>query len=278
MTSKRSISENWTEPMQGEAALHGIARLRVHGSEAAAFLQRQCMSDLRRLDSDGSAQWSGLLSAKGRVLHLFRILRRTADDYLLLAPGDDATALRAELGRYVLRSKLRLDPVEGPLRAALAESPPGPGWLPWDRGRWIDPDANDASGPVGDAAWQHLDTRRGVPRVDAALRDRFTPQMLSLQKLSAFSVSKGCYPGQEIVARTHFLGQQKRALEVIHGDAALAAGVEVLGGDRRMGEVVQVSRLEPSLGLAVLAGEALDGPLHLATGESVQVLPGEPRD
>lgn len=252
-----------------------MARLRVQGVDAFAFLQRQCMSDLRLLDVDGAMQWSGLLSAKGRMLFLFRLLRQAEQDFILLASGSSASDLAAELQRFVLRSKLSIEAWPGAVAAALGEAPPATdGWVAWDAQRWVAPMlAAQADAPSLDDHWQHLDTERGVPQIDSALRDRFTPQMLSLQRLKAFSLSKGCYPGQEIVARTHFLGQQKRALYTLRAARALRRGENVLGQTRSLGEVIQVSRLDPQLGLGVLTVDAQDAAPSLEDGSELQCLP-----
>jgi len=77
------------------------------------------------------------------------------------------------------------------------------------------------------ARWRAEDLVHGLPRLDAAQSEQWTPQMLSLERLRAFSVRKGCYPGQEIVARTHFLGKQKRELVLLRGDAPFEAGGDI---------------------------------------------------
>src|SRR5690606_33602869 len=86
----------------------------------------------------------------------------------------------------------------------------------------------NAPGAGGDPAlaarWRQQDLAHGLPRLEAAQAGQWTPQQLSLERLRAYSVHKGCYPGQEIVARTHFLGQAKRGLVRRGGDAALATG------------------------------------------------------
>ena len=88
------------------------------------------------------------------------------------------------------------------------------------------------------AAWKRLDLIHGWPRLDAEQREQWTPQQLSLQRLGAYSVKKGCYPGQEIVARTHFLGQAKRGLALIATDTPLASGATLEYDGRNLGTVV----------------------------------------
>jgi folate-binding protein YgfZ len=275
MSSKRSGSEGGLSEAPTQGFLYHAAALRIEGRDAMAFLQRQCMSDLRTLEVDGAMQWSGLLSAKGRVLFLFRLVREGAERFLLITPAGEGEQLGAELQRFVLRSKLTLQPLTAGVAVAIAEAAPAAaGWLAWDAGRWWRPDAipeRDAA-PL-DAAWQHIDTERLIPQIDQRLRDRYTPQMLSLQGLDAFSLTKGCYPGQEIVARTHYLGQQKRELRKLVADRPLQLGEALQADQGSAGEVIQVSAVQPQLGLAVLARDASDKALQLADGSSVQVLP-----
>jgi tRNA-modifying protein YgfZ len=264
MTSKTNCAQEALDSAPITGVLNHMAVLEVVGAEAAAFLQRQCMNDVNRLDRDGAMQWSGLLSAKGRVLFLFRLLRLAADRFLLLAPAADAAALLGELRRYVLRSKLRLVADGWQVLGTVAAAAPDPHALAWDAGRWIDlhdltgtaPLAADAAAARHECAWIDLDLARGIPHVSAALSDRFTPHMLGLAKLGAFSLGKGCYPGQEIVARTHYLGQQKREWMPLRAPRALRVDEPVLGDGRELGRILQAAPGDPRLGAAVLPIDA----------------------
>ncbi len=89
--------------------------------------------------------------------------------------------------------------------------------------------------------WRRADLEHGWPRLEASQVEQWTPQQLSLERLRAYSVKKGCYPGQEIVARTHFLGQAKRGLALIRSAASLSAGAELISGDAKVGTVVSVA-------------------------------------
>src|SRR5690606_21575830 len=153
----------------------------------------------------------------------------------------DAGALATALRRFVFRSKVVLQVPEdrsvcgilgAPARASGADSATD------DRGR-IELDFGDGTlartlricsgcaNPVDAAVlarWRAADIACGLPRPGAATLDAWTPQQLSLDRLKAYSVRKGCYPGQEIVARTHFLGQAKRGLALFGAATAPAAG------------------------------------------------------
>jgi folate-binding protein YgfZ len=208
--------------------------LEVHGRDALAFLHAQVMSDVRTLE-DGRWQWSGWLSAKGRVIALGVLQRVAADRFLWLLPDHPAAELAAKLQRFVFRSKVSFQaredlPIFGSAGAQGIV-------LPGDVMRSLVPgvapdDAIDAQ------AWAVQDLAIGLPRLPPQSIESHTPQMLGLDRLAAYSVKKGCYPGQEIVARTHFLGQAKRRLQRLVGDAPFAP-CELLSIDgQSIGEVL----------------------------------------
>lgn len=245
-------------------ALPGHAVIALEGRDAAAFAQAQFMSDTRPLAA-GQWQWSGWLTPKGRAIALFALLRRAEDAVWLLLPDAEPEAFAAELRRYVFRSKVAID-VRGDLRASAAFGAPaqahGNDAAPIDGGVELDFGADggaralriaSAADVAADAAaalrWKAFDLAHGLPRLEPAQAAQWTPQQLSLERLRAYSVGKGCYPGQEIVARTHFLGQAKRGLMLLESDAVLAAGNEVHSGERVAGSIVSVAG---QLALAVL--------------------------
>jgi tRNA-modifying protein YgfZ len=249
--------------------------LAIEGRDAADFLQRQTMNDVTALDTDGCWQWNGLLSAKGRVLALFALLRLAPTKFWLLLPDGDASGWAADLQRFVFRAKLQLqaravcalgmigEPPPLPRRPAGARAlPEAGGWL-LDHGspgrpRWWwlgDQPPQDWIGerdPLPEAAWNLENIRHGLPRISAAQRDRHTPQMLGLERLAAFSVRKGCYPGQEIVARTHFLGQAKRRLQRLAAERALLEGERLRSPGNEAILVDHASHAGRHEGLAIL--------------------------
>jgi len=85
--------------------------------------------------------------------------------------------------------------------------------------------------PVGTPAWQWLDIATGIPRIEEATKEAFVPQMANLDKIGGVSFQKGCYPGQEVVARARYLGKVKRHLYRVHAEAAIAAGMPVYPAD-----------------------------------------------
>jgi folate-binding protein YgfZ len=256
-------------------ALSGFGVLSISGPQAGAFLQAQLMNDVHAL-APGEWQWSGWLTPKGRLIALFALLRVAEDHYLLVAPDRPAAELKGALQRFVFRSKLVMADAPGWIAAAgptqatpapnrIEGQPPGPmaldlGDPDQPRTLWLLPAGDAALAPADPAAddrWRARDLAYGLPRLPASQHEAWTPQMLSLDRLSAFSLKKGCYPGQEIVARTHYLGQAKRVLAGLHADAPLSEGALVRDGmAREVGTLVSVAnRPGGASALAVLPAD-----------------------
>ena len=241
----------------------------LEGRDAGTFAQAQFMNDVAGLHA-GHWQWSGWLTPKGRVIALFALLKIDDEKILLLLQDADPDEFTARLQRFVFRSKVRIG-APGDLHAggSFDAHPPAAGARLHDAGNdrlaldfsgdggartlWIDAgtDIHDDAGAL--ARWTAFDLAHGLPRLSASQQEQWTPQQLSLDRLQAYSVRKGCYPGQEIVARTHFLGQAKRGLVLFESDAPLAAGAQVMDGERALGTIVSAAPSgQRHLALAVL--------------------------
>ena len=229
--------------------------LGLGGRDAAAFAQAQFMNDVAGL-AVGHWQWNGWLTPKGRVIALFALIKLAEDSLWLVLPDADPGEIAAQLQRFVFRSKVAISRRED-LFVACALSCPETA-----SGSTFSGDAEsgielDFSGDGGDrtlsigtqppergdsqdriVAWTELDYVHGFPRLRASQFGKWTPQQLSLERLRAFSVRKGCYPGQEIVARTHFLGQAKRGLALYAADALPPASETIRDGAREIGTVI----------------------------------------
>jgi folate-binding protein YgfZ len=260
--------------------------LPVSGPDAAAFLQAQLMNDVRAL-ADGHWQWTGWLTPKGRVRFLGVLLRAAPEQFFLVVPDWRGDELADALRRFVFRSKVAFDATgawrvageAGDAHAAAArdraEQTPN-GWS-LDLGaeshartlHLLAPPAD--TGDIGPERaefteeWRAVDLAFGLPRLAPAQREAYTPQMLSLERLRAFSLAKGCYPGQEIVSRTHFLGQAKRGLELVEGEG-LAAGGDVRDAAGAVVGTLASVAAQGRLALAVLPRERAAGPLHAGVG------------
>ena len=249
-------------------ALPDHALIALEGPDATAFAQAQFASDVAAL-APGHWQWSAWLTPKGRVIALFALLKLAEDRILLLLSDTDADALATQLQRFVFRRKSKIS-AQPDCRVSGAFARPDSAQdarigVAGDR---VELDFGDGSeprtlhihaGPVthpvdpqASARWTAYDLRHGLPRLANAQREQWTPQQLSLERLRAFSVKKGCYPGQEIVARTHFLGKAKRGLVLFEAAAPVAPGAEVGHGHGTIGSIVSASDGERHLALAVL--------------------------
>lgn len=263
------------------------AVLELSGSDASHFAHNQLMSDVAAL-SDGGWQWSGWLSPKGRLVAFFACIRVDAQTLLLWLPAGGADELAARLQRFVFRSKVKLDADSGWQAVACFGEPatPGEGDLRLD----LPGDAAEPSRqllltrqPHGEAVdaelvgrWRRADLRLGVPYISPGLAnsEQFVPQWLSLQRLDAFDLKKGCYPGQEIVARMHYLGQSKRAAYRLIGQGEPPAPMTRIldASGAALGDVVWS---QPESGdwtaLAVLARERSDTALRLEGGRPADI-------
>ncbi|QDH70194.1 CAF17-like 4Fe-4S cluster assembly/insertion protein YgfZ [Marilutibacter alkalisoli] len=242
-------------------ALPDHALVRLHGRDAIAFAQAQFMNDVNALQ-DGQWQWSGWLTPKGRVVALFALIRIDAETLWLCLPDTAPSTLIEALERFVFRSKLVLDvptglSVSGGFAAPVEAAGNQAAWLA-DGSLEVDSLELDMGGeggprclrigpmpgepdPQAVARWRQADLAHGLPRLEASQLEQWTPQQLSLERLKAFSVKKGCYPGQEIVARTHYLGKAKRGLVRLRAGIPLVPGAGVIQDGRSIGKVVSTA-------------------------------------
>lgn len=258
--------------------LSDLGVIRATGEETAEFLHNLLTNDVKNLTADGIRR-AGFCTPKGRLLADFLIWRE-GGDYLLLLPADILPAMLKKLSMYVLRAKVKLSDASAEravlglagssaavLAAALAGSTPeagrsvaveGGALLALDAGRFLlvaPPDAvssawdtaKSSATPAGLNAWRLREIAAGDPRVIAATQDQFIPQMINYEQIGGLNFKKGCYPGQEIVARTQYLGKIKRhmyRLAIAQGSAELQPGTPVYApetGEQACGNVVSIA-------------------------------------
>jgi len=257
--------------------LPGWQVVEATGVDAAAFLQAQLMNDVRAL-AKGHWQWNGWLNPKGRVIALFALVALDEQRFWLMVPDFPAADLVGRMQRFVFRSKIMLrvrddcgvfgafaqpEHARGSTIHLVPESdhdeveldfvtPAGARTLCVTSLR-ATADVDQEESGAGALRWAAFDLAHGLPHLVTGQSETWTPQMLSLDRLNAYSLKKGCYPGQEIVARTHYLGQAKRGLVRI-GGSALAVGAEISAGGRALGSIVS------SIGDEALAVLSADRP------------------
>ncbi|MEW5838929.1 MAG: folate-binding protein [Pseudomonadota bacterium] len=265
----------------------------VSGEDAAGFLQNLLSNDVR-LVSDTLSQLTSLNTPKGRMLVLMRLFQREGVFYLSL-PRSMVEPTLKRLRMYVLRSKVSLEAANDAfvhfglsgahaaerLREILGAAPETPDalWqgagvsllrLPCGRAGqqrfelygelepmqklWQALDVHAA--PVGSVVWELLDTLAGLPEVYPATLEAFVPQMANLERIGGVSFKKGCYPGQEVVARMHYLGKPARRMFLLRAEDAesVTPSAEVFAQHdaTAVGEVVR-SAPHPDGGCVLLA-------------------------
>jgi len=249
-------------------SLPDLQVLEITGADALSFAQAQFSSDVRGL-ANGAWQWSTWLSPQGRVRAFFQLLRDHDQHLRLLLRGGDAEMLRVALAPYVLRAKVALRVSAARVRgsnkpaASVLELPGSPP-------RWLiieDTASDGEESPGARECWRLADIRAGLPVLAENLHEQLLPQWLGLDRLGAISVSRGCYPGQEVMSRLHFKGGNKRSLYRLELTGALAAGTALgTSGDAASGLIVMSARREDDRAeaLACLADTAADVPLRAA--------------
>lgn len=195
-------------------ALPQIGVLEVLGPEAGKFLQGQLSNDVLRL-TVGAAQLTALHTVQGRVQALLRLLRTAEQDYLALLPRALIADVLATLRKRVFRARVTLSDASDRWSVAGALAPPAnKPHAPVDAsGRCLVLEAPGAAAAGSEAAWRRLDIRAGLPQVYPATQGEFVAQMLNLDVLGGIAFDKGCYIGQEIIARAHYRGRVKRRMQ-----------------------------------------------------------------
>jgi len=201
--------------------MHRLSTINVNGKDASEFLQGQLTNDVRRLESEAEvlAAWC---NPKGRVIW-FGTLWATDSGFGLSAPAETAEDVVKRLTVFRFRSKVDFDIVT-------------------DAGT-VDPE---------------FLIQNGYPFIGRAQSEKFTAHMLNLDLLGALSLDKGCYTGQEVIARTHYKGATKRRTLRFESEAPLSPGDKVSEGERDVGDVLNVAGTDL---LAVVPIDKADAPL-----------------
>ncbi len=270
------------------ASLEHLASVHFTGDDAVSFLHGQVTADVVAL-SPGSATLGAYCTAKGRMLATFWLSREAAGLTLLL-DAQITQAIHKRLAMFVMRSKVKIANQEGthvaiglagrnaetvlrnmgvsPAERKVIRTATGDLWWCVGPNRFIGLIALDRASelwsslaregrPVGGDCWRWLDITAGIPWIGAGTQDELVPQMVNLEMIDGVSFTKGCYPGQEIVARTQHLGKIKRRMVLAHIDAERAPhpGDAIFGvdlGAQASGIVVNAAQA-PGGGFDVLA-------------------------
>jgi folate-binding protein YgfZ len=264
-----------------------LAVLEATGDDAKPFLHSQFTSDINHL-AENQLQHAGWCTAKGRMQASFLVWRK-ATDYRMTISADLIDASQKRLQMFVLRSKVKLanktdelillglsGPQVADALAAVGLSMPENAMsgvstaelsvLRLDATRVIVAAPESAKSdlwqklssiarPAGLPVWRWLDIQAGLPVITLATKEEFVPQMADFEKIGGVSFHKGCYPGQEIVARTQYLGKVKRHLFRVSSEVAPNAGDDLFSPDnpdQACGKIVSAAP-SPTGGYAALA-------------------------
>ena len=292
--------------LDGVALLTHLGIIKVEGEDAAKFIHSQLTQDFSLLDLN-TARLAAFCSPKGRMLASFIGFKRSNTEIWLICSRDILALTLKRLSMFVMRAKARLSdvtseyaiyglagsaikpiagyahstgskadfdastlvnlhPADATLRqlwaAPLAEPPPAGAILPLP-------------------TWLWGDVRSGVATLTAPVVEAFVPQMLNYESIGGVNFKKGCYPGQEVVARSQFRGTLKRRAFVVHADNDMAAGVEIFTASDESQPVATVvqAAAAPSGGFdAIISGQLSaieEGALHIgsSSGPALQILP-----
>ncbi len=288
-----------------------LAVIRARGADAGTFLQGQLTQDVLLMKTD-EARLAAWCSAKGRMLASFIIAKPSQDEFLLILSRDllDVTLKRMKM--FVMRAKCELADVTAELYveglvgqqaldatktmnsiALRADSMPATGSLDTEiiialrAGHMADGSVHRAiricavaptssTAPINNTqltTWNALDISSGIARLSKAVSEAFVPQMLNYESVGGVNFKKGCYPGQEVVARSQFRGTLKRRAFIVTSDSAMHAGQEVFDSrepNQPCGQIAQAAQ-HPSGGFIAIVSMQISAQSSpaLHAGESI---------
>jgi tRNA-modifying protein YgfZ len=230
------------------------AFVRVSGPDAADYLQRMVSNDVEVL-APGDSCDALLLTAKARVIAPLRVLRRGDSDFLLLTEPELGDRVRAELVRMRFAAKAEIQPEVHTSTLVFGSRPQG-GIENADYGReaWEVLDSDLNGDRLSDDELERLRIAAGTPRFGKEIDDRVLPAEAGLTE-RAVSFTKGCYPGQEPIARQHYRGKVNRRLRVLAVEGEVAPDSEVRLGEKAVG---RITSSVPGLALAYVRTEVPD--------------------
>lgn len=280
--------------------------IRVAGADAATFLQGQLTQDVLQA-SLHEARLAAFCNAKGRMQASFVVFKRSPEELLLVCSRDLLATTLKRLSMFVLRAKAQLtdatsefsliglmgDAVtaqgadgrqtwsttnNGP--ASVVVLPSGAGVV---RAFWCAPvgTARPDGPAITPQAWAWVSVRSGVAMLTQPIFEAFVPQMLNYESIGGVSFKKGCYPGQEVVARSQFRGTLKRRAYVVHADVALSTGQDIFhsADTEQACGLVAAACAAPGGGfdaiISIQTAAAATGSLHVgeANGAKLSLLP-----
>ncbi len=305
-TLHTSIPNTVIPALNGVAPLTHLGLIKIEGEDAAKFIHGQLTHDFSLLDLH-TARLAAFCSVKGRMQASFIGFKRSATEILLVCSKDLLPTTLRRLSMFVMRAKAKLSDASGEfeLFGLLGDATkPIAGyvdfaWARADIGSSTFVNLYPADGverqlcvapvgtpppvgqPLSPVLWLWTEVRSGVATLSTPVFEAFVPQMLNYESVGGVNFKKGCYPGQEIVARSQFRGTLKRRAFVVHADTTMAAGDEVFGADDDSQPVATVVQAAPAPqgGFDAIVSAQLSavgrGALHHGSidGQVLQILP-----
>lgn len=309
MSTMQAIQLPDTSSWDGAVALSNLGVIVAQGEESGTFLHGQLSQDMLNHPVD-QARLAAYCSPKGRMLASFQTLRPQPDTYWLMVDAGVLPGALKRLSMFVLRAKCKLRDASAELKAVGVVGPsaervgqghtPGQAWADGQGGQWlrlpdvlgvvrclwVGPEQQahavlQASPAQPEGAWAWLDVMSGVARIETAGVDQFVPQMVNFELVGGVNFAKGCYPGQEIVARSQYRGTLKRRAFVVHGAQAMAAGQEVFASTDPGQPAGMVVNAAPAPGgnawsaVVELKLNALESELHIGSADGAVLALGQ---
>lgn len=304
------IIERMKNKLNGVAPLTHLGVIRVEGEEAAKFLQGQLTQDFVLLGL-AEARLAAFCSAKGRMQASFIGFKRSQTEIFLVCSSDILATTLKRLSMFVMRAKAKLTDASADYALFGLAGEPVDKLLSPDLPAWAKTEIGDASvvhlypadgvrralwlapvtalAPAGPALsnqdWVWSEVRSGIAMITTPIVEAFVPQMLNYESVGGVNFKKGCYPGQEVVARSQFRGTLKRRAYLVHSEASMQAGDELFldnDASQPCGIVAQAAAVPSSLALggfdaiisAQVAAVAAGGlRLGSASGSALTVTP-----
>lgn len=291
-----------TSALNGIAPLSHLGVIRVEGEDAAKFLHGQLTQDFALLGTD-QARLAAFLSPKGRMQASFIGFKRSTTEVLLVCSRDLLAPTLKRLSMFVLRAKAKLTDATADftLLGLAGDAVPGGAQPAWSRAEvgaatvvhlypadgtpralWVAPatEPAPAGASLSESLWAWAEVRSGVATLTAPVVEAFVPQMLNYESVGGVNFKKGCYPGQEVVARSQFRGTLKRRAYIAHAPAPMAVGAEVFAAadlEQPCGTVVQAAAA-PGGGVDAIVSiqiSTAEGPLQVGAegGVPLTLLP-----
>ena len=286
--------------------LNAYSLLKISGADAATFLQGQLTNDLNLLDNQW--QFSGYCNPKGRLLALLQLWKTNSNEFSVLLSKDLTESVVKRLRMYVMRSKVEIVVTDkaisgfNSIEDIVAQHPKFEGKINQEINQSVSVlDGNqtilkviDRYLMIGDKTdaipsfnldWQKQNILDGLPQIHAETAELFIPQMVNLDLLDGINFKKGCYTGQEIIARMHYLGKVKQRMFVCQIDGEIdnfKDGEKVynnLPSDKEerktVGNIISAVKQNDKL-LAVIKLDYINNNLYLEAGQKINILDSQP--